>query len=501
MADVEKYLDLITAFHRGKPKFSAMVDAVSRCFVGAQDSYGRMVPAYDLDDAVGVQLDAVGEWVGISRNVRTPLEGVYFSLDSAGLGFEQGVWQGPFDPDTGITSLDDETYRVLIRAKIGANHWDGTLESSAAILNSIFSAGTSPIPVNANAEPFGTGDGATTQFQLKYEGRPIFQVGSATLFRNDWQGNQRLYPTPRTNLLRQSTDLTLSPWTGGPYAAFASPLITPRGDASAWAVIPAAGTNLVSGGRTNVCPKPSAAPMRITYSVIAKQAGFNNARLWLNGANTSTATAFTNFSLVDGSITQTSIGTDFSDLQYGAVALGDGWWLLYIQVTTDAAANVVARLYTFQAGETVGDGVRGIAFWLPQVEVSDVATSRIETAASTVTVTDYAASSTGLITMGQVPAVGAALTWTGDGEIYPSGTYVFIQDNGDMSIDIGIAGDRPTAVFLALLTGGYIPIKPEGVRVNYFIVPDVDGPLFGFDVRNQYISGFDVGAWGDLYAS
>ncbi|WP_025138073.1 DUF2612 domain-containing protein [Achromobacter sp. DH1f] len=219
MADVEKYLNLITAFHRGKPKFSAMVEAVAQCFVGAQDCYGTMVPAYDLDDAVGVQLDAVGEWVGISRNVRTPLEGVYFSFDVAGLGFEQGVWQGPFDPDTGVTSLDDETYRVLIRAKIGANHWDGTLEGSAEILNFIF-------------------------------------------------------------------------------------------------------------GGTN--------------------------------------------------------------------------------------------------------------------------------------------------------------------------TFVFIQDNGDMSIDIGIAGSRPSAVFLALLTGGYIPIKPEGVRVNYYIVPGVEGPLFGFDVGNRYIAGFDIGVWGDL---
>ncbi len=196
-----------------------MVEAVSRCFVSAQESYGQMVAAYDLDLAIGVQLDAVGKWVGISRNVRTPLEGVYFSFDMDGLGFDQGVWQGPFDPDSGVTSLDDETYRLLIRAKIGANHWGGTLEGSAAILNLIF------------------------------EG---------------------------------------------------------------------------------------------------------------------------------------------------------------------------------------------------------------------------------------------------------TGTYVFIQDNGDMSIDIGVSGERPTAIFLALITGGYIPIKPEGVRVNYYIVPDEDGPLFGFDVGNQYIAGFDVGVWGEI---
>ena len=47
----------------------------------------------------------------------------------------------PFDPDNGLTVLDDDTYRLL-RAKIGANHWDGTLETSAAILNQIFQGGT-----------------------------------------------------------------------------------------------------------------------------------------------------------------------------------------------------------------------------------------------------------------------------------------------------------------------------------------------------------------------
>ncbi|WP_419342816.1 DUF2612 domain-containing protein [Achromobacter sp. PD1] len=218
MADNEKYLGLITALHRDKPKFSAMVGAVSQSFVDAQAVFAGFIPGYDLDLAVGVQLDAIGLWVGVSRHVRTPLEGVYFSLDVSGLGFDEGVWKGPFDPDSGVTTLDDDTYRLLIRAKIGANHWDGTLDGSAAILKLIF-----------------------------------------------------------------------------------------------------------------------------------------------------------------------------------------------------------------------GDS-----------------------------------------------------------------THVFIQDNGDMSIDIGVAGVRPSAVFLALLVGGYIPIKPEGVRVNYYIVPDVEGPLFGFDVGNQYIAGFDIGVWGDL---
>lgn len=217
MADITDYTSKITAEHADKPRFAAMVAAVAQCFVDAQNGLSVMPVAFDLDNAVGKQLDAVGLWVGVSRNVDTPLSGVYFSFDTAGLGFDQGVWKGPFDPDTGITSLDDDTFRLLIRARIGANHWDGTLAGSKAILDQMF------------------------------------------------------------------------------------------------------------GGLT----------------------------------------------------------------------------------------------------------------------------------------------------------------------------HVFIQDNQDMSITLGISGKVPSALFLALLAGGYIPIKPQAVRVNYYLVTSTnDAPLFGFDMANDYVSGFDVGAWG-----
>lgn len=142
MADITDYTGKITAEHADKPKYMAMVAAVAQCFVDARNGVSTMPSAFDLDDAVGVQLDAVGLWVGVKRNVNTPLTGVYFSFDTVGLGFDQGVWKGPFDPDTGVTSLDDETYRLLIRARIGANHWDGTLAGSKAILAQIFGSDT-----------------------------------------------------------------------------------------------------------------------------------------------------------------------------------------------------------------------------------------------------------------------------------------------------------------------------------------------------------------------
>ncbi|VWC81573.1 bacteriophage protein [Burkholderia contaminans] len=142
MAQLTDYTVLITSEHRDLPRFAAVLGALVQPLVDQMNMLQSMPGKFDLDDAVGVQLDDVGLWVGVSRKIRTPLSGIYFSFDVAGLGFDQGIWKGPFDPDTGLTVLDDDTYRLVIRAKIGANHWDGTLDSSAAILNSIFSSDT-----------------------------------------------------------------------------------------------------------------------------------------------------------------------------------------------------------------------------------------------------------------------------------------------------------------------------------------------------------------------
>lgn len=144
MATVDDYTGLVTSEHNQKPKFMAMVEALAGGHADLINALQSMPGAFDLDAAIGVQLDAVGRWVGISRNIATPLSGVYFSMDVDGLGFDVGVWQGPYDPDTGLTSLDDATYRLLIRAKIAANHWDGTLSGSARMLDIIFppSSGT-----------------------------------------------------------------------------------------------------------------------------------------------------------------------------------------------------------------------------------------------------------------------------------------------------------------------------------------------------------------------
>ncbi|WP_029570116.1 DUF2612 domain-containing protein [Pantoea ananatis] len=132
---MSKYTDLITNWQRGKPLFTQHVDLSTRPLADVASTLNGLLTAFDIDKAVGVQLDILGEWIGRSRTVALPISGVYFSFDTDSLGWDQGVWQGPYDPDSGYTSLSDETYRIILKAKIAINQWDGTNETLRAILD------------------------------------------------------------------------------------------------------------------------------------------------------------------------------------------------------------------------------------------------------------------------------------------------------------------------------------------------------------------------------
>ncbi len=114
---LQYYLSLITSEYQNSPKFLSFVldlitylDDVGAC---AQD----FINQFDLDAAVGVQLDLLGTIVGVSRTVN-------------------------FQPSGGVSPiLDDDTYRLVLRAKIVQNSWDGKINSLQAYWKSWFPGG------------------------------------------------------------------------------------------------------------------------------------------------------------------------------------------------------------------------------------------------------------------------------------------------------------------------------------------------------------------------
>jgi hypothetical protein len=136
--DVTPYIDHITLEHGNKPKFVSMVEATVQPFADTLSLYKIIPLLYDVDTAQGQQLDVVGEWVGVSRYLTLPLAGVYFAFDTVDVGFDAGVWKGPYDPETGLTALPDEFYRLVIKAKILNNNWDGSKDQVYVLADIIF---------------------------------------------------------------------------------------------------------------------------------------------------------------------------------------------------------------------------------------------------------------------------------------------------------------------------------------------------------------------------
>lgn len=132
---------LTTQYSEGAaPNFHQLVNLLGAAFGANFDVMANAYTFFDLDTATGVQLDQIGLWVGAKRRLEIPLD-IYFSLDVSGLGFDEGVWKGPFDPSTGLTILDDETFRMVLRGVIAFNKWDGTTLQYNQNLEAIF-AGT-----------------------------------------------------------------------------------------------------------------------------------------------------------------------------------------------------------------------------------------------------------------------------------------------------------------------------------------------------------------------
>jgi hypothetical protein len=131
------YSSLVTAQHR-KPKFLALLEALTAPLLEARDLLEKMRGGFDLDTGIGAQLDATGLWIGRARLLPVPLKGVFFHWAAQDLGWAEAAWRGPYDSATEMTQLPEEIFRVLLKAKVAANAWDGTIPGAYAVWDAAF---------------------------------------------------------------------------------------------------------------------------------------------------------------------------------------------------------------------------------------------------------------------------------------------------------------------------------------------------------------------------
>lgn len=171
---VDDYMALITPWQANsvKARFLATVRAGVQPYADGQVVIASLPQAFDLDEAVGTQLDVDGQWIGRSRFIPTPAPNTLFSFDTDNLGFDQGYIDGPYDSSQGLSSLPDNLYRKLLKAKVLANAWDGTTTGAIGILNTYFDDAATKVFIqdSANAIPFGPDNPPLFSFDINGHG-------------------------------------------------------------------------------------------------------------------------------------------------------------------------------------------------------------------------------------------------------------------------------------------------------------------------------------------
>ena len=113
MPNNNHYLSRVTPQHR-KPKYLKWLDTNIQPFYDIEMLSKAMDGHFDLNNSVGVQMEVTGDIVGRERVLS-------------------------FDPVCGASPvLDDDTYRLLQKAKISINMWDGTIPGVLELWGNLF---------------------------------------------------------------------------------------------------------------------------------------------------------------------------------------------------------------------------------------------------------------------------------------------------------------------------------------------------------------------------
>lgn len=99
---LDDYLALIPPPNNIQPKFMDWMAVNLKPYVDTMAALASMDDAFNIDDAVGDQLDIIGDILRVPRRTN-------------------------YQPDGGFSAImDDDTYRIALKARIVLNQWKGT---------------------------------------------------------------------------------------------------------------------------------------------------------------------------------------------------------------------------------------------------------------------------------------------------------------------------------------------------------------------------------------
>lgn len=253
-----------------------------------------------------------------------------------------------------------------------------------------------------------------------YGGTDAITISSAPqVYRSDWQGNQLLYPTARTNYTRWSQDFTNT----GTWQRI-SLTLTPNTDVAPDGTL-TMGTLTGTAATTSYLQQQvfglSAATV-YTVSMFLKQgtAASNLVRVFDNSISVFQAGVIVNWS---GGVPFLSSASGWAVAPAIAATPTPGLFLFTAGVSTAALTGLAVLLYP-----SASNAAESVKAWGVNLKPGVTYTSYIPTTTAAVTTTDYTIDSAGNIVFAQAPLSGAVLSW--------SGTYL----NARTSQTVSVAG-------------------------------------------------------------
>lgn len=150
----------VTEQFKEKPIFDKYLQLLINAQIELQQVFKDLMQLRSLDSAIGAQLDVIGRIVGQERVLLNSdlydlfgfqgalKAGSFGDINSPGIG---SLFYNFGDPIGGNTILDDETYRLFIKAKIFKNTTASTPEEFLAVLNLVFGTDTTVLTEEGDA--------------------------------------------------------------------------------------------------------------------------------------------------------------------------------------------------------------------------------------------------------------------------------------------------------------------------------------------------------------
>jgi len=120
---IDNYLNLLILQYSDLPKASETIEALTGKYEELYNVILAFESAFDIDTAVGVQLDTLGKIIGLSRIVPDVVPKVYFAFSGTlnADTFSKAPMFRTSDAILTDTQLNDSDYRFFLKAKIAKN--------------------------------------------------------------------------------------------------------------------------------------------------------------------------------------------------------------------------------------------------------------------------------------------------------------------------------------------------------------------------------------------